>query len=72
MNIIRNDFVISIIGPALLGGIFGILIYLGLNPQPGSLLLVLAFAAGGVLAILTITYGLRRFLEPHRKKDTLD
>ena len=69
MNIIRNDFVISLIGPAILGGIFGLLAYLGWNPQPGSLLLVLVFVGGGILAVLAITFGLRRFLEPHGEHD---
>ncbi|MEO8396018.1 MAG: hypothetical protein ABI700_23685 [Chloroflexota bacterium] len=72
MNIIRNDFAISMIAPAILGGIFGLLTYLGVNPQPGSLLLVLVFVAGGVLVLLAITFALRRFLEPHRKKDAVD
>ena len=72
LNIIRNDFAISLIAPAILGGIFGLLTYLGLNPQPGSLLLVLVFVGSGVLAVLAITFGLRRFLEPHRKKDAVD
>jgi hypothetical protein len=72
LNLIRNDSVISLIGPAILGGIFGLLAYLGVNPQPGCILLVLVFIGGGVIAVLAITYGLRCFLEPHRKNDVVD
>ena len=72
MNIIRNDSVITLIGPALLGGIFGFLAYFGLNPQPVLPVLMLTFVAGGVVVALVIALGLRRFLEPHQSKDEAD
>jgi hypothetical protein len=57
------------IGPAILGAVLGLLTYIGINPQPGSLVLVAISLVAGVVVTSLVAYSLRRFLLPRVKKD---
>jgi hypothetical protein len=69
LNFFKNDFLFALTGPAILGGVFGGLVYLGMNLQPNSTMLGVVFVMAGVILASLAAYGLRRFLLPRGNTD---
>ena len=72
LNITRNELVITLIGPAILGGVLGFIVYLAWDVQAKSPVVAVLMVIGGVLVVSLAAYVFRRFLLPHDKKDLVD
>ena len=68
----KNDVGVTLIAPAILGAVLGLLVYGGINPPTGTPVLAAVFGLGGVIVVSLAAYGFRRFLLPGDKKDIVE
>jgi F0F1-type ATP synthase assembly protein I len=65
----KADVAVTILGPAILGAILGIIVYRGIVTESESPLLLIVFIVAGMLLVSLAAYAFRRLVIPKQDKD---
>lgn len=64
-----TEAIMTWIAPALLGGVLGLLTYLGIDSLHRNPFLAVLFSLLGMIVFSVVAYGFRRFLLPRNREE---